>query len=72
MWHPRGRHGNRGCKISGPYSPMGSWPKWWDILQHTRPKRREAKALEKKILQGYDADEIAWPVGNHKPHTYYW
>lgn len=72
MWHPRGRHGNTGRKISGPYSQMSSWPKRWDILHHTRPKRRAGKALETKIMKGYDADEITWPLGNHKPHTYYW
>ncbi|WP_156150812.1 hypothetical protein [Hyphomicrobium sp. 99] len=56
-----------------PYKRMmNSYPKSWDILFHTRPKRRESRALEKKIIQGYDADGIVWPVGNHKPHTYYW
>jgi hypothetical protein len=51
---------------------MNSYPRSWDILYHTRPKRRENRALEKKIMKGSDADGIAWPVGNHKPHTYYW
>ena len=46
--------------------------RWWDIVFHTRPKRRESRALEKKIMKGYDADGLVWPVGNHKPHTYYW
>lgn len=72
MWHPRGRHGNRGRSISRPYSPMSSYPKSWDILYHTRPKRRESLALQKKILQGADPDEIVWPAGNRKPHVYYW
>jgi hypothetical protein len=56
-----------------PYkSEMNSYPKSWDIIYHRRPRRRESRALEKKIMKGYDADEIVWPVGNHKPHTYYW
>lgn len=72
MWHPRGRHGNKGRKISGPYSPMSSYPKWHDIVFHTRPKRRAGRALEKKVLQGCDPDDMAWPLGNRKPHKYYW
>ena len=56
-----------------PYkSVLNSYPRSWDILFHTRPKRRESRALEKKVMKGCDADEIVWPVGNHKPHTYYW
>ncbi len=54
------------------YSWLGNWPRWWDIVFHTRPKRRENRALEQKIMKGYDPDELVWPAGNHKRHTYYW
>lgn len=53
-------------------SPLNSWPKWWDLAFNTRPKRRENRVLEKKIIKGSDPDELVWPLGNHKPHTYYW
>ena len=23
-------------------------------------------------MKGYNHEEAAWPLGNHKPHTYYW
>lgn len=65
--------GNSGVSLWHPYKRvMNSYPRSWDIIFHTRPKRRESRALEKKIMKGYDADGIVWPVGNHKPHTYYW
>lgn len=48
------------------------WPRWWDIEFHTRPKRREQAALLTAIRKGEDPDQIAWPLGNHKPHQYYW
>lgn len=71
MFHPRGRHGNRGRKISGPYSQMSSYPAWHDILFHTRPLRRATKRCEHKVIQGADADDLAWPLAK-KPHKYYW
>lgn len=59
--------------LEHPYKHViNSYPKSWDIIYHRRPKRRANRALEKKIMQGYDADGIVWPVGNHRPHTYYW
>lgn len=72
MWHPRGQHGNRGKKISGPYSTMASYPAWWDRLFHTRPRRAREKLMTKAILAGkLDADNIAWPLAK-KPHIWYW
>lgn len=51
---------------------MSSWPKWWDVLFHTRPRRREEREIEKKLLKGDDPDSAIFPPGNHKPHNYYW
>ena len=47
------------------------WPKWWDVLYHTRPWRAKSKEVTRKVLNGADPDGITWPV-NHKPHNYYW
>lgn len=41
------------------------------IVFHHRPKRREVKRLEQKILKGEDPDNITWPIAK-KPHIYYW
>lgn len=48
-----------------------STPSSWNIVFHHRPKRREIKRLEQKILKGEDPDNIAWPMAR-KPHVYYW
>jgi len=72
MWHPRGRHGNRGRKISGHYSMMSSYPAWWDRTFHTRPRRAKEKAMARQILKGnLDPDNAAWPL-QKRPHIYYW
>lgn len=72
MWHPRGRHGNRGKKIGGPYSRMNSHPAWWDRLFHTRPRRAAEKRVAKAIQDGkVDGDEALWPL-DKKPTLYYW
>ena len=52
---------------------MDAWPAWHDVQYHTRPKRREIHALERAVLMDrVDADNTAWPLGNSKPHRYYW
>jgi hypothetical protein len=38
----------------------------------TRPKRRKNKAVCIAILKGEDPDGMVFPLGNHKPHEYYW
>lgn len=50
----------------------GCWPRWWDIVFHTRPTRRRTNAMVRAIYLGQlDADEAAWPLPK-KPHRYYW
>ena len=57
----------------GNLDNMSHWPAWWDLVFHTRPKRRKGKALTTKIVKGdVDPDAAVWPLGNHKPHRYYW
>jgi len=58
-------------RFDGPRFPDGV-PKWWRKLFMTRPKRRENRLVCKRMLQGIDPDCLVMPLGNHKPHTYYW
>lgn len=51
--------------------PRGT-PKWWRNLYMTRPRRYENKRLCHSIRQGADPDALVFPLGNHKPHVYYW
>lgn len=50
---------------------MNSWPKWHDVIFHTRPRRRYDKACEGLVLKGADADSMTWPE-DKKPHKYFW
>lgn len=50
-----------------------SWPRWHDLIFHTRPRRRAEHAELVRVLHDeVDADEALFPLGNHKPHKYYW
>lgn len=65
-------------RIAGTRKPStpGHWrtyPRWWDIIRHTRRRRAEERHIAWRILAGHlDADDAAWPLGNHRPHNYYW
>jgi hypothetical protein len=50
---------------------MGTYPRWWDILFHNRPRRRRDSANVIAIMKGADPDDMAFEL-NHKPHSYYW
>ncbi len=47
-------------------------PGWWVKLYMNRPKRRKNARLCNRVLKGHDPESIAWPVGNRKPHEWYW
>lgn len=47
-------------------------PKSWRNMFMTRPKRRKNKQLCHQILKGNDYNELNFPLGNKKPHYYYW
>lgn len=47
-------------------------PKWWRKLYMTRPRRRESDRLCRDVMRGIDLDRMVWPLGNSKPHVYYW
>jgi hypothetical protein len=53
-------------------SRTGSAPSWWNIIFHSRPKRRRDKNNCVKVMHGHDQDGLIWDLGNRKPHNYYW
>lgn len=64
----RGRHHD--ARSAPPsYNWMAHWPRWWDIVFHTRPRRRRTRVAEIKVMQGLDPDAILWPV-EKRPHVY--
>ena len=55
----------------GVRCPSGT-PKWWRRLFMTRPRRHVNRACCVRIARGADPDGMTFPLGNHKPHIYYW
>jgi hypothetical protein len=55
-----------------PINYSNSAPWWWRNLMMTRPKRRLTQSLCRNVLQGLDAEGVIWPLGNHKPHIWYY
>lgn len=55
----------------GVRCPNGT-PKWWRRLFMTRPRRHANAACCVRIIKGADPEGMAFPLGNHKPHVYYW
>jgi hypothetical protein len=53
------------------FNRMSTWPRWHDIVFHTRPRRAEERQILNLVINGEDPDGIAWSVGR-KPHVYYW
>jgi hypothetical protein len=54
------------------FHSMRHYPKWWDVVFHTRPTRAANKRLERELEQDkVDPDEALGPVA-HKPHKYFW
>lgn len=51
---------------------MASTPGWWVHEYMNKPKRRKNDRLCHRIIKGDDPDNVAWPLGSHKPHLYYW
>lgn len=47
-------------------------PSWRARLFMTRPQRRLTKAACRDIVKGETPDGVLFPLGNHKPHKYYW
>jgi hypothetical protein len=74
--HGRGARSKWECKKIPGWDQWGwinGYPAYWDRIYHSRPRRSKNKALERAIVAGrLDPDDAAWPLGNHKPHQYYW
>jgi hypothetical protein len=54
-----------------PPFPM-STPSRWVRVHMNRPRRHLHRALCALVVQGYEPEDIVWPLGNRKPHVYYW
>lgn len=54
-----------------PHFPNGT-PKRWRKLHMMRPRRRANKHVCQSVQKGHDPDSLVLPLGNHKPHVYYW
>ncbi len=56
--------------------PDWAWmhtPDWWTTEFVNRPKRTANRRLNRKLTIGHvDADNVPLPLGNRKPHIYYW
>ena len=51
---------------------MRNYPKWWDHLRHTIPRRQAERQTVHRTLRDPDHGENeVWPL-DHKPHQYYW
>lgn len=54
------------------FNMLANWPRAWDILHHTRPRRARDKRTTRGIRDGrIDPDEAIWSL-EKKPHIYYW
>lgn len=51
--------------------PSGT-PSHWNILFHSRPRRRREHVRLLAILRGHDSETLVWDLGNSRPHKYYW
>jgi hypothetical protein len=70
----RDHNGRIKRKYTGPWSTywLGHTPGWWVKLYMSRPRRRQNKRCCMAVLKGKDPDGLVFPLGNHRPHEYYW
>lgn len=54
-----------------PPQRLSITPSGWNILHHSRPRRRLNTKLAHGIKTGLDPEDIAWPA-EKRPHRYYW
>lgn len=62
-------------RTSGSRGPVRwrSTPSWWNILHHSRPRRRLTKALLRRVKADLErAGDVPWPQRGARPHRYYW
>lgn len=46
-------------------------PRWWNLMNHIRPRRRADKKMAQEVLKGADPDGLPAPLSK-KPHSWYW
>lgn len=65
--------GNRDLTEDEAYarSYHSGYPRWWDKMFHTRPRRSAVRALEREALISDEVADLIWPL-DKKPHQYYW
>lgn len=68
---PDGKPLRKYRRAYGPHFTNGT-PKWWRKLYMTRPRRRANRHACRLVLNGKDPDSLVLPLGNCKPHVYYW
>lgn len=54
-----------------PPFPM-STPAYWVRDHMNRPRRRQNRQICRLVTRGHDPEGFSWPLGNRKPHVYYW
>lgn len=47
-------------------------PAHWNIVYHSRPRRRRDRVRLVYVLHGSDPDLMLWELGNSRPHRYFW
>lgn len=65
---------DRGClKRTYRRPPWSMATPSWFVREHMNiPRRRANRLLCRWVELGHDPEAIVWPLGNHKPHEYYW
>lgn len=67
----RDDHGRLKRSYRRPPFPM-STPGRWVCVHMNRPRRHRNRALCRCVVQGREPEQLIWPLGNRKPHVYYW
>lgn len=71
----RDARGRIARKYTGPgrHGHGQGTPCWWTHQTIIRPNRRLSRSLCRAVLLGQiHPDEAIFPLGNRKPHEYYW
>jgi hypothetical protein len=67
----RDEHGRLKRSYRRPPFPMSTPGSWVREHMH-RPRRQQNRRLCQKVLAAHDLDAVTWPLGNRKPHIYFW
>ena len=67
----RDEHGRLKRHYRRPAWPW-STPGWWVREHMNQPRWRIHRHLCHQVALGHDPEAMVWPLGNHRPHVYYW